>query len=112
MPTTTERRVLLVSPHKNGMEPNVLIDVQMEEFGTSDLKLVSAQPVNSGTVTLVLFAPTEKHGILTPKLANAQFHQPGTESPVLFVLEEDFITMLLTNANAQADKPTTDMSVP
>ena len=50
-------------PHKDGMEPNVLTDVQMEDFGTSPLKLVFAQPVNSGMASIVLFAPMEEPGV-------------------------------------------------
>lgn len=109
--TTMVKLALLVSPHKDGMEQNVLTDVIQVKSGTSPHKAVSAQVDNSGTDMLVLSAPAVKPGMLTLNLANAQFHQPGMELLVLFVLEEEFTTTLPLNVNAQADKLTMDMFV-
>lgn len=109
--TTTERHVLLVLPHKNGMVLNVLTDVPMEKSGMSPHKHASVQLANSGIVMLVSSVPTERLGTLTLKAVNAQFHQPGMESVVLFALPAEFITTCPTNANAQVDKHTMDMSV-
>ncbi len=74
-----EKHVSLVSPHKDGMELIVLIDVLMVEYGMLPHKAVFAQQVNSGTGLPVLFALTEELGILILKIVNAQSHQLGME---------------------------------
>lgn len=106
----TERPVSFVSPHKSGMVLNVLTDVPMEESGALAPKLVSAQPVNSGTGMPVSSVPAERPGAPTLKAANAQSHQPGTELAVLSVLGVEFTTTPPTNANVQLDRLTMDMS--
>lgn len=92
MPTITEKHALVVLLHKNGMEPNVLIDAVMEKYGILLLKPVSAHQVNSGTDTLALSVQTEELGMSILKAVNAQSPQPGTELPALFVQEEEFTT--------------------
>jgi hypothetical protein len=104
--TTMVSLALLVLPHKDGTELNVLTDVTQVKSGMLLHKAVSVQVDNSGTDMLVLSVQVERPGTSTLNLANVQFHQPGTELLVLFVLEEEFITMLPTNVNAQADKLT------
>lgn len=74
-----EKHVSLVSPHKDGMELIVLIDVLMEEYGMLPHKVVFVQQVNSGMDMPVLFAPMEELGILILKIVNVQSHQLGME---------------------------------
>ena len=66
------------------MEQNVLIDVQMEEYGILLHQHVYAQLANHGMDTSVLLVLMEEHGIWTLKVVNAQFHLLGMESLVFF----------------------------
>jgi hypothetical protein len=77
-----KKHVSLVSPHKDGMELIVLIDVLMEEYGMLPHKAAFAQQVNSGMDMLVSSAPMEELGILILKIVNVQSHQLGMELPV------------------------------
>lgn len=74
-----EKHVSLVSPHKDGMELIVLIDVLMVEYGMLPHKAVFAQQVISGMDMPVSFAPMEGLGILILKIVNVQSYQLGME---------------------------------
>lgn len=89
--TSMERLVYNVLSIKNGMELNVLIDVQVIEYGILPPKLVYVQLVNRGMELFVLLVQMEEHGMLILKVVNAQFHQPGMELLVFYVQEEDSI---------------------
>lgn len=86
----------------------MLTDVIAEEFGTPLHRLVFAPRASSGTISLVLFAPTAELGMLIANLVNVQFHQHGTELLVLLALEEEFTAMSQTNANAPVVKLSMD----
>jgi hypothetical protein len=58
-----EKLVLNVQLIKDGMEQNVLIDVQMEEYGILLHQHVDVQWVNHGMDIFVLPVLIEKHGI-------------------------------------------------
>lgn len=62
-PIIMDKPVLVVLPHKDGMELTVLIDVLMEESGMLPHRVVSVRLDNSGMDLPVLSAPMVELGI-------------------------------------------------